>query len=135
MQRHKRRVPARAVEVNVPRHERLAGARRPGNQHRRVRHTRVRNRDEHPLHRRCRPDQQRGRILRRRDGCRADGEQFLHRLLQFRQIQRLHEIRVRAKLFRRDGVVEIAVRRDDQHRQLRRIAAQFFQKLQPVHVR
>jgi hypothetical protein len=86
------------------------------------------------LHRRGRADEERGRVLRGGCGSGRGARQLANRFLHFAQVQRFHEVSRRAEFFCGDGVVEIAMRSDDERRQTRCALADFLEDFEAAHV-
>ncbi|MDR8732335.1 hypothetical protein FEQ05_05728 [Burkholderia pseudomultivorans] len=133
VQRDERAVRARAVTMQRPCDEFLAGARLAGDQHGRGRMRQAADRAEHVLHR--------GRLAEHL-GClghavvlrRAAAQAFLHRAANqldgLVDVERLREIFERAALERRDGAVEIGERRHDDDGQARQAFVHRLQQLE-----
>ena len=133
VQRDERSVRARAVPVQRPRDELLAGARFAGDQHGRGRMRQAADRAEHVLHR-GRLAEHLGRLgdalVLRRAAAQAFLDRAANQLDRLVDVERLREIFERAALERRDGTVEIGERRHDDDGQARQPLVHRLQQLE-----
>ena len=123
---------ARTVPMQRPRHELLARAGLAGDQHGHARTRQSPDRAEDLLHRRRVAEHLRDAARFARGGLRAMNLRrgAAHQLDRLVDVERLRQVFERAALVRRDGAVEIGVRRHHDHRQSRPLAADLLEQVE-----